>query len=111
MARAERRDQTFWGELVAEYEAVGGLDRAAFCQGKGVNERSFCNWLYKLRKEQAAERPMQFVEIQSRTTTPMTSTLRATIECGGGLSLHLEGLPEPAWLAEFIVRTRGGERC
>lgn len=110
MARHKKRGRSFWTPLVAEYEQTSGVTQAVFAERHGVRADTFRKWLYKVRNERKSQAqivPPRFVEIES---TPVVPTQQTVIELGQ-VRVCIEGLPDPAWLAEFARHAQGGSPC
>jgi transposase-like protein len=110
MVSKTRKGRTFWTPLVAEFKQTSGVTQAAFAKSHSVHPGTLRKWIYKLRDEQRpadASLPVRFVEVE---VPPAESAEQITVALGGVL-VHLERLPEPAWLAELVRHTTGGSPC
>lgn len=70
---------------------------------------TFRKWLYQLRKERetlSENLPIRFVEVEP---TPVVRSEKVVVEVGQ-VRVQVDGLPEPAWLAELACRF-GGSSC
>ena len=110
MASKTGKGRTFWTPVVAEFEQTSGLTQAAFARTKGVHPGTLGKWIYKLRDERrkaTSSLPVRFVEVEP---PPCADTAQVRLEVGG-VRLHLDRLPEPAWLAELVRQSQGGTPC
>jgi transposase-like protein len=110
MARQKKRGRSFWTPLVAEYEQTSGVTQAEFADKHGVRSDTFRKWLYQVRNERKSQTQKvaaRFIEIES---TPIRSVQQTVVELGQ-VRVRLEGLPDPAWLAELSRHVQGGPTC
>lgn len=111
MASQHKKGRSFWTPLVLEYERTSGVTQAAFADKHGLRPDSFRKWLYKIRNERRAQPqdvPIRFVEVDS-TPAARPPGEQVVVEIGD-VRVHLEQLPEPAWLVELAGRL-GGSPC
>lgn len=111
---SKKKGRQFWTSQVERFEQMDGVTQKEFARQHGLVYGTFRHWIYQLRAERAkaeAKTQMttaQFVEVDHRS---LGAPDRATVVEVGDIRLHLDGLPEPQWLAELAARLKGGQRC
>jgi len=95
-----------------------GLSQAGYAQEKDVGVGALQYWISKLRKERANEglavtpppSTLAFMEVLSEGSEKLPHAPGAVV-CGAGFSLELEKLPEPSWMASFVIEAARLSRC
>ena len=97
----EARD---WKNLIAEYERGNEL-QDDFCRRRRINIWTFRSRLYKTRRNGGSGKrpkngqPVRFVEVKSQPGTLRSGSCRITV---GAVTLELDNLPSPEWIAELV---------
>lgn len=72
--RSEYR-QSRWAAIIEECRE-SGLSNRAFCEQKGINEKTYYNWLRQLRQAKTAAQPPKLVEWSSEKRESVGTNLR-----------------------------------
>lgn len=104
----ERRSASEWRKLVERFEATSGITQRAFAQKHGLNEASFKNWLYRIRRqrrEQAlvhvASHSPHFVEVKPESH-PLPTMSKMSLFIGESLILEFSQRPDVSYLASLL---------
>jgi len=118
MVKQIKRPSAFWDKLIAEFEARSDeMSLAAFCKHHGVPYSTFYRHRQRLLANATTTPVAQkspFIEIElAKKPTPVDIGpihIPMTLECGP-FRLCIAELPDAAWLAELLVRTREAFQC
>jgi hypothetical protein len=119
LGRRRRRWTRTREQWIALVDGLGdsGLSQARYAQEKDVGVGALQYWISKLRKERAIEglavgppSKLAFVEVLSDGSEKLPRDPGAVL-CGAGFSLELERLPEPSWVASFVIEAARLSRC
>jgi hypothetical protein len=107
----------FWVATVAEFEAMGGVNRREFVRSRGLNYHTFNDWIYRLRREQRqleradgepCEEAIRFIELELDSFASVAAPAALVIEFASA-RVHFVRLPQPAWLAQFFGQMQAGQ--
>ncbi len=104
----QRRSAAQWRKIVAQFEATPGVTQRAFAHKHDLNEASFKNWLYRIRRqrrEQAlvhvSSQPPQFVEVKPEPPL-FSSHSKMSLFVGESLILEFSHQPDVSYLASLL---------
>lgn len=99
-----RQSESFWEKHVAQSEIFTG-SAGTYCKAEGLVPQTFYRWRSRIKKRKSSRKEVvvksPFVPVKVLATSPATS--KAVNE-----SVRISRLPDPQWVAEFILHLQGG---
>ena len=104
----ERRSASEWRKIVDLFESTPGITQPAFALKRGLNEESFKNWLYRIRRQRrdqalvhVASQSPQFVEVKPESP-PLSTRSKMSLFVGESLILEFSQRPDISYLASLL---------
>lgn len=92
MTQYTRRTPDQWQSLILQWQD-SNLSALQFCQQQDVGYASFCNWRKRLSAlpspTDKSEEPVQFLDLQSLTSSSGSGSWNIVLSLGNGVELRL----------------------